>query len=203
MPPNTFLKQVALITALTGFIFLAALFLNLIPQKSIPDNSDWLIKNPPTYSAPEQTNINLPLRLKISKLDIDAAIIPLGLTSEGAMAVPQNPAEVAWFSLGPRPGEIGSAVLAGHYGWQNNLPAVFDNLHKLQVGDKIMLEDEKGLNTTFVVRAIKIYDKDDIATDIFSSNDEKAHLNLITCTGTWNRAAQTHSNRLVIFTDKE
>lgn len=45
------------------------------------------------------------MRLMISKLRINASIQHLGLTPDGAMDVPKGPAEVAWFNLGPRPGE--------------------------------------------------------------------------------------------------
>jgi LPXTG-site transpeptidase (sortase) family protein len=119
------------------------------------------------------------------------------------MDVPKGPNEVAWFDLGPRPGENGSAVIAGHYGWKNNVPAVFDDLHKLRKGDKIYFEDEKGAITTFVVREIRTYTKDEAAPDVFGSSDGKAHLNLVTCTGAWNEAEETRSERLVVFTDKE
>jgi len=32
------------------------------------------------------------------------------------MDLPKERANVAWFNLGPRPGENDSAVIAGHYG---------------------------------------------------------------------------------------
>ncbi|EKE06070.1 MAG: hypothetical protein ACD_19C00089G0001 [uncultured bacterium] len=98
---------------------------------------------------------------------------------------------------------IGSAVIAGHYDWVNNMDAVFDNLYKLRKDDKIFVEDEKGEIYTFVVREIKIYNKDAEASDVFISNDGSSHLNLITCTGSWNKTEKTFSERLIIFTDKE
>ncbi|MDP3970863.1 MAG: class F sortase [bacterium] len=154
-------------------------------------------------SNQEQANVGLPARLTIPVISVDAVVIPVGLTSDGAMDVPKDPAEVAWYSLGPRPGEKGSAVIAGHYDWINNESAVFDNLSKLSKGDKIFVEDENGETITFVVREIRTYGKDDDASDVFGSDDDKAHLNLITCTGVWNKAEKTYSERLIVFTDKE
>lgn len=119
------------------------------------------------------------------------------------MDVPKGPNDVAWFNLGPRPGEIGSAVISGHYGWKNNIPAVFDNLHKLRKGDKVYVEDKNGATITFVVRELRTYDQNEDASDVFGSSDGKAHLNLVTCTGTWNKAQKSYSKRLVVFTDKE
>jgi hypothetical protein len=55
---------------------------------------------------------------------------------------------------------------------------------------------------SFVVRESRKYDSDVDAPEVFMSQDGKPHLNLITCSGTWNETKQTYSHRLVIFTDK-
>lgn len=151
----------------------------------------------------EKVTPGLPIRLKISRIDVDAVVKYVGITSQGAMDVPKSPVDVAWFNLGPRPGEMGSAVISGHYGWKNNMPAVFDDLYKLQKGDKLYIEDEKGVTATFVVRELRRYSDDEEAPSVFRSSDGKAHLNLITCEGVWNKTKKSYSNRLVVFTDKE
>lgn len=118
------------------------------------------------------------------------------------MGVPKDLAETAWFSLGPRPGEIGSAVIAGHFGWKNNQPAVFNYLSRLSPGDKLDVIDENGAIITFVVRELRSYAPNADASDVFVSNDGKSHLNLVTCEGVWNKAKQTYPSRLIVFTDK-
>ena len=104
-----------------------------------------------------QINSELPFRLKIPSINVDSTVEYVGLTMDGAMDVPKEPENVAWYNLGIRPGEIGSAVIDGHSGYKNNKPAVFDNLYKLQKGDKIYVEDRKGGIITFVVHEIKKY----------------------------------------------
>ncbi len=151
----------------------------------------------------KELNVGLPVRLVIPKIKVDATFEYLGLTATGAMDVPKTPGNVAWFELGPRPGEIGSAVVAGHYGWKNNIPAVFDSLYKLKKGDKMYVVDDKGATTTFVVGEVGIYDQNADASNVFGSNDEKAHLNLITCEGVWSVTLKGRPSRLVVFTDKE
>jgi LPXTG-site transpeptidase (sortase) family protein len=152
----------------------------------------------------EQINSGLPVRLRIPGINVDSVIEYVGLTSDGAMDVPKDPDDVAWYKLGQRPGEIGSAVIAGHYGtWKNGKGSVFDNLYKLRKGDKIYVEDNKGTNTAFVVRESRRYDPKADASDVFISDNGKAHLNLITCEGTWNKVSKSYSQRLVVFTDKE
>lgn len=152
----------------------------------------------------KQSNFGLPLRLKIPVINVNAVISSVGLTSQGAMGSPKGFADVVWFKLGPRPGDNGSAVMAGHYGlWKNGKGSVFDNLYKLRKGDKLYVEDDKGNIISFVVRESRSYDVNADASEVFSSNDGKAHLNLITCEGVWNNISKTYSKRLVIFADKK
>jgi LPXTG-site transpeptidase (sortase) family protein len=153
--------------------------------------------------VPEKAGLELPIRLKIPKIKVDADIESVGLTSDGAMAAPIKPANAAWYNLGPRPGEQGSSVIDGHFGWwKNGSQGVFNNLSKLQKGDKLYVQDGKGGTATFVVRESRLYDPNADASDVFNSDDGKSHLNLITCEGVWNKYAKQYSRRLVVFTDK-
>ncbi len=74
-------------------------------------------------------------RLSIPSLKIDTAIQPVGLTKEGNMGVPSSESDVGWLKQGPKPGEAGNAVLAGHFDSARGGSAVFYNLHKLKPGD--------------------------------------------------------------------
>lgn len=150
-----------------------------------------------------KASFGLPIRLKIPAINVDSAIESVGLTTDGAMDVPKKQDDVAWFQLGQRPGENGSAVIAGHYGWKSKKKSAFDNLHKLRAGDKVYVEDGDGYTIIFVVSGNKRYLENANSTEIFNSNDGKAHLNLITCEGEWNKVSKSYPNRLVIFADKE
>jgi LPXTG-site transpeptidase (sortase) family protein len=143
-----------------------------------------------------------PVRLSIPAINVYANIQHVGVTPRGEMAVPSNNEDVGWFDFGPRPGEDGSAVMAGHYGtWKNGQDSVFDNLHALRAGDTLYIEDAQGAITSFVVRESRQYASEADAEDVFSSNDGKSHLNLITCNGVWDRAKKSYDKRLVVFTD--
>lgn len=151
----------------------------------------------------EPASFGLPVRLKIPKINIDSVVEYVGLTAGGAMDIPENQNNVAWFELGQRPGNSGSAVIAGHYGLKDGRPSVFDDLYKLRKGDKLYVEDDKGIIVSFVVRESRRYDPNADVSSVFSSNDDKSHLNLITCEGDWDKTQKTYSKRLVVFTDKE
>jgi len=144
----------------------------------------------------------LPVHIIIPKINVSTAIESVGLTPQKAVDVPKGPIDVAWFKLGPRPGDSGNAIIVGHSGWKDNKPAVFDSLSKLSLGDKLFVEDEKGATTTFVVQGSQRYDPNADASKVFISNDGKSHLNLITCEGVWDKVSKSYSKRLVIFADK-
>ena len=152
---------------------------------------------------PEQSGPGLPVRLKIPSIKVDALMEYVGLTPDGAMDVPKNRDNVAWFEPGQVPGESGTAVIAGHYGRQYGKGSVFDNLYTLRKGDKVYIEDEKGAGIVFVVRESRRFAATADATDVFGSDDGGAHLNLITCEGAWDKSEQQYPSRLVVFTDKE
>ena len=192
---------------LISFLIITTLFLLIILLFSIKGTLKIGIFSANTATAvvieKEKLTSSLPARLRIPKINVNAKLEHVGLTPSGAMDSPLGPDNVAWFNLGPIPGNIGSSVIDGHSGWKDNLPAVFDNLNKLSKGDKIYVEDEKGITVTFVVREIKTYDKNANASDVFYSDDGRVHLNLITCSGAWDKIIGNSSTRLVVFSDIE
>jgi len=149
-----------------------------------------------------QTTVGVPVRIKLPRIRVNAVIRSVGLTSNGSMDVPVLPRDAAWYKLGPRPGEKGSAVISGHINWWHGATGVFQNLHALKQGDMIAVQDEKGTVTSFVVRAIRELAQNQDASGVFYSYDNKSHLNLVTCSGVWVRGIQQYSKRLVVFADK-
>jgi len=156
----------------------------------------------PASLASTQASTTLPMRLEIPSIRLSARIESVGLTPQGDVGVPKGPVDVAWFNLSPRPGDKGSAVISGHYGWKDGIAAAFDSLSALRIGDELYVVNGKGATTTFIVRAIRSYDQNANAPEVFSSTDGKAHLNLITCEGIWSGLLQSYAKRLVVFTDR-
>jgi LPXTG-site transpeptidase (sortase) family protein len=155
-----------------------------------------------TLGARQTVNANLPAHLKIPKIGVDATLEDVSLTSQGDLGAPQNPANAGWYTAGPRPGDSGNAVIDGHFGYRDHIPAVFDNLHLLQPGDLIYTEDGSNNATTFVVRATQTFGPNDNATAVFKPSDGSEHLNLITCQGIWDASQKSYNTRLVVFADK-
>jgi len=148
-----------------------------------------------------KVSLGLPVRLIIPVINVNAQIQYLGVNSNGEMEIPSNTIDVGWFKLGPRPGERGSAVIAGHLDGENNKAGVFINLYKLKKGNKLYIKDTEGKTISFVVRESSIYDPG-YANDVFSGSGS-AQLNLITCDGVWDGSKKSYSKRLVVFADIE
>lgn len=170
------------------------------PQKSIDVKP---VESVQSIASSQKANPGLSMRLRIPEINVDALVESVGLTSEGAMDTPKGPTNAGWFNQGPRPGEKGNSVIDGHSGWKNDIPAVFDDLNKLRQGDKIYIEKDMGVTVTFVVRELQTFGWNEAVPEVFSSSDEKAHLNLITCGGVWSALEKNYSNRLVVFADME
>jgi LPXTG-site transpeptidase (sortase) family protein len=133
---------------------------------------------------------------------VDSAIEDALITPDGEMAVPAGTVDVAWFALGPHPGQVGSAVIGGHFGIQNGVPFVFYNLEKLKIGDMIYIINDEGDTLAFIVRKTALFAANADATTVFTSSDGLAHLNLVTCEGIWNETNGNYPDRLVVFTDE-
>lgn len=151
------------------------------------------------YATVNRALIPAPKELIIPSLQVRAPIESVGKTEDGAMDVPQNVWNVAWYEPGPKPGENGQAVIAGHYDSKTG-PAVFVYLSKLQIGDEVHIVDTRGKIKKFVVYNKEIYNKDAFPVSQVFGNADAPYLNLITCDGIFNKQADTYSKRIVVFT---
>ena len=202
MQPEPWTEKRILIGVGAALVLLVVLLLNSVPAYLIWGTRAGRV----TFDMSATTSVpivvvDVPVRLIIPSIHLDALVEQAGLTAQGAMDVPKGAFNVAWFKLGTLPGDVGSAVISGHYGWKDGIPAAFDNMHLLKKGDKVYVINDRGATTTFAVREVRLYDQNANATNIFGSRDDKAHLNFITCEGLWNPIKKSYSNRLVVFTD--
>lgn len=156
-----------------------------------------------TTFEPEEWIPELPVRLIIPTIGVDAEVQYVGLAESGtgAMGVPSNFTDVGWYKDGVRPGMRGSAVIAGHYNGKNTPRAVFYDLNTLKVGDEVVIMSAERIEDIYFVVKIETYDYDAVTTDVFISTDGKKRLNLITCGGDWMPESKLFNKRTVVFTE--
>jgi len=141
-----------------------------------------------------------PVRLRIPTLGIDTAIEHVGTTIDGAMDVPKDYANVAWYAQGARPGQSGSSVIAGHLDTGTGDIAIFYYLNQLPPGERFEVVDETGRALSFRVVDKRTYSAAAFPIDeVFNQTDGASRLNLITCQGTWDHNSGTYSDRLVVY----
>lgn len=156
--------------------------------------------NPSPSIPPAATG--LPSKIIIPKLGINTNIEHVGLDNEGRMDIPKSFTTVAWYKLGYRVGDNGSAVMSGHYDTYTGAPAVFWNISKLSVGDIITVIDTNEVSYTFTVKDKKVYDFDKFPLREVFATAGTPGLNLITCSGEWNKNTKNYSTRTVIYASK-
>ena len=188
--------------------FVIGIFLGLmiLPFILKTDNAYYQekINKPQVTEAPTPRptpTVSLPQRLIIEKLAINTALEYVGLEGAGAMGVPQDFDNVAWYQDGPKPGEVGNAVIAGHLDRVTGDPAVFYYLSSLQIGDQIFSVAQDGKVYTFIVKDKKIYPYNQVPLEEVFGEYSGKRLNLITCQGIFNQRTQNYSNRIVIYTE--
>ena len=190
-------KNIPNILAFSAFVLLCIFaFSTPKEEKIVQGNSDKMVEQNENNQAK-----SYPVKINIKSIGINAPIESVGILN-GAMAVPTFAHNVGWYSLGTKPGDVGSAVLAGHVNWKNGEDAVFTNLEDVKIGDVINITDNYGKVVNFAVTDIQSFPIYKDTTEIFSNSDGIVRLNLITCNGTWNDWLDTHNSRLVVFTEK-
>lgn len=187
---------VAALTALAAVVFVVTLARATViaPQEPMATST------PPAISSNVSPD-EYPARLRIPALNLDANVQQTGLTAAGAMGTPTNFTDVAWYKLGPVPGQLGSAVIDGHVDNGLSLAGVFKHLADIKVGDDVYVETKGGQTLHFVVSDIEIYPYQDTPNNLIFNESDAPRLNLITCDGTWVAAGKTYNERLVVYTE--
>jgi sortase (surface protein transpeptidase) len=139
----------------------------------------------------------LPVRLRIPAIDVDTGLESLGLAPDKSIEVPEKPGVAGWWERGPRPGQVGPAVILGHVRW--NAPAVFSRLYTLQRGDEILVDRADGTTARFVVTRQGNYRKVAFPSDVVYYPTLDPELRLVTCGGPYDRATGTYTENLVVF----
>jgi len=141
----------------------------------------------------------IPTNLKIPSIGLNASVEQVGKKDDGSMGTPQKFEDVAWYSLGSKPGEPGNAVIDGHVNNALTKAGVFQHLSSVKLGDMIIVSDSSGHALNYKVTDIEEYPADTApAASIFATTGP-SQVVLITCDGDWVPADKTFSARLVVF----
>ena len=138
-----------------------------------------------------------PSRLRIPSIGVDASIATVGLLRDGSMGVPDNLWVSGWLTSSARPGQAGSAVIAGHRGI--GTPALFSHLENVRPGDRVRVSDATRGELVYEVTRVASLDLSaESQIQVFGRTSQQ-QLVLVTCFGQYLRASRTYDHRLVVF----
>ena len=163
--------------------------LQLLPAPTGP------IEAAPTEGA---ASVAEPVSLVIPSIGVSASIVHLGLTSSGALQVPSTTAVAGWYTGSPRPGSIGSAVIAGHIDSIAG-PGIFYRLSQLQRGARVYVRRADGTLAVFEVTEVQMFAKDAFPTTAVYGAVPDPELRLITCGGTFDYSTRSYLSNTVVF----
>jgi LPXTG-site transpeptidase (sortase) family protein len=154
----------------------------------------------PIAAAPTQgvAAVAEPLSLVIPSIGVSTALVHLDLTSSGALQVPPTATVAGWYTGSPRPGAIGSAVIAGHIDSASG-PGIFFRLSQLQPGDRAYVRRADGTLAIFEVTQVRSYAKDDFPTVAVYGPVPDPELRLITCGGTFDYSTRSYLSNTVVY----
>ena len=162
----------------------------MAPLNIVPGPNE---ESPVMQRAPDPA----PVKLLIPSLKISAAVEALGVTQDYSLQAPAGISDVGWYRLGASPGSTGDAIISGHRGYPAGIPAVFNNINRLQPGDEVDVELANGSTVRFAVTRTFSTPYRTVPPGFFAT-DGVALLTLVTCTGDFRNKDQTYSDRLVV-----
>lgn len=204
---RTGLRKISLLAVVTGLLIgVGGLYYFLTqylaaPQPGVSSSITSKVSKNPSATSTFEPLSEIPLRITIKKIEVDAVIEPLGLTDDGLMDAPKTNEGVGWYNKSARAGEDTYAVLLdGHYGTKAR-PAVFYRLAELVIGDEITVTGQKGSIFTYQVVEKEqqyVYDVDMKKAFNLYPNTEQS-LTLITCEGKFDAASETYEKRTILY----
>jgi sortase (surface protein transpeptidase) len=156
----------------------------------------WPAEQPPAATEIVASGVR-PVTLAIPALRVEAAVVPVELDEDGAMAAPGDPDTVAWYALGPGMGVGGNAVFAAHVDWGGR-PRVFGRLAALRPGDGVLVVDERGNGYQYVVESSEWVRAEGAPVEEIFAQGESPVITLITCGGTYVPVRREYLDRLIV-----
>jgi len=139
------------------------------------------------------------VRLDLPALGVRADVKHV-VTTDGVLAVPDNPADVGWWTgSAPAGSSTGSTVIDGHVDSARTGPGALFHLTDLVAGDPISVTTATGLVVHYRVTGRRVFDKHQgLPADLFVTTGPP-RLVLITCGGPFDSAARSYLDNIVIL----
>lgn len=158
-------------------------------------SEDPSIKNRQHNVAP-----NEPKRISIPDIKVSAWITAMDVDSSNQLKAPNNIYDTGWYKRSAKPGDKGAMLVDGHVSGPTK-PGIFKNIGKLNQGSLIEIERGDGKKFNYRVVETKTYPAGatDMVAAMTSVEPGKPALNLITCSGSFDKESQQYTERTIVF----
>jgi sortase (surface protein transpeptidase) len=150
-----------------------------------------------TITPAKQATTARPVRLRVPAIGVDTRITDITVNIAGQLIPPPTTDVVGWYTGGPAPGDTGPALLAGHVDSRAG-PGVFFHLADLHPGDRIAVDRADHTTARFHVVSVTRVVKSAFPTDGVYAPEPVPLLRLITCGGTFDRAARSYRDNVIV-----
>lgn len=142
----------------------------------------------------------MPRTITIPSIDVKARVLQVGVDNDNQMQSPSSIFDTGWYTGASKPGEMGAAVIDGHYSGPTK-KGVFSKINSLKQGDVIEVERGDGVVIKFTVQSTEKVpaNKVDMAKLLVSSDTNKPGLNLITCGGIFDARRNVFLDRTIVY----
>ena len=146
---------------------------------------------------------SLPRALYISKLNVSARILPMGVGTNGAVQAPLNIFDAGWYSGSVKPGEAGAMFIDGHASGPTR-EGLFAYLDTMKKDDQLQVEKGDGTMLTYRVTHTETVplDQIDMKKVLRPYGSASQGLNIMTCTGKWIEDKKTYDQRVIVYTEQ-
>lgn len=201
-------KRGIVFLGITILILLLGLIVWILTTKDSPDTA----KNRPPAASPYLESVSEepiaanykwpgkpdePKYISLPTIDTEGFVENVGLTKNQEIQVPSNIHIVGWFNQSAKPGQPGVSVIDGHVDGTTK-PGIFRRLSELKQGDQFTVRLGDESIKTYRVISVETVETAAALSVLFSQSPHvTSQLNLITCTGTFNKQSKTYDKRVV------
>ena len=170
---------------------------NVLAQTTSPESTEEITQS---VTAERDTPVFAPKFLIIPKLAVATRVESVGQNDSGAMEVPYDWRNAAWYEPGYLPGQNGRTVFAAHRDWKGSAGPFF-RLDEMTAGDMVYTASSDGTILAYRVTNSKLFARGfDPSGSVFGAAP-MPRLTLITCEGEYLEDSETYTDRRVVSAD--